>query len=44
MNNDPVWSVIIMVILAMFGASYCIWWILWEAYAENAREEQKKNG
>jgi hypothetical protein len=42
--NDPVWSVIIMVILAMFGASYAIWAVIWEAYAEKAREEQKKNG
>ena len=31
---DPVWSVIIMVILAVAGAFYCIVYILREAFAE----------
>jgi len=32
--NDPVWSVIIMVILAVAGAFYCIVYILRIAFAE----------
>ena len=32
--GDPVWSVIIMVILAVAGAFYCIVYILREAFAE----------
>ena len=32
--NDPVWSVIIMVILAVAGAFYCIYYILRMAFAE----------
>ena len=32
--GDPVWSVIIMVILAVAGAFYCIVYILGEAFAE----------
>ena len=39
---DPVWSVIIMVILAVAGAFYCIVYILREAFAEleNGRSNQ----
>jgi len=43
MNHEPVWSVIIMVVLAMCFASYCIWWILWEAHLENVRDSKEKN-
>ena len=32
--NDPVWSVIFMVFLAVAGAFYCIYYILGEAFAE----------
>ena len=32
--NDPVWSVIFMVFLAVVGAFYCIYYILREAFAE----------
>tara|TARA_R110002012_G_scaffold80100_2_gene203330 strand:- start:374 stop:502 length:129 start_codon:yes stop_codon:yes gene_type:complete len=39
--SDPVWSVIVMVILAMFLASFSIWWILWEAHRENLSESEK---
>ena len=38
--NDPVWSVIIMVLLSVLMAFYAIWAILSEAYAENDSEEQ----
>ncbi len=32
--NDPVWSVIFMVFLAVAGSFYCIYYILREAFAE----------
>ena len=32
--NDPVWSVIFMVFLAVAGAFYCIYYILGIAFAE----------
>lgn len=32
--NDPVWSVIIMVMLALAGALYAVVYILREAFAE----------
>jgi len=32
--NDPVWSVIFMVFLAVAGAYYCIYYILGIAFAE----------
>ena len=32
--NDPVWSVIFMVFLAVSGAFFCIYYILREAFAE----------
>ena len=33
-SNDPVWSVIFMVFLAVAGAFYCIYYILGIAFAE----------
>ena len=32
--NDPVWSVIFMIFLAVAGAFYCIYYILGIAFAE----------
>ena len=32
--NDPVWSVIFMVFLAVAGAFYCIYYILGQAFAD----------
>ena len=45
--NDPVWSVIFMVVLAVAGAFYCIYYILGIAFAElkdgsNDTTEQKE--